>query len=365
MTTSRSRRLGTTIAIVLIAATLAARATEEIIPSERCHGLWFVPISFGDEPERTLVFVLDTGASHTSVDPDSVERLTGRYVKPGKSVRLRGGVAGPLKIKKLKADVHDMDHLARGLGMPFDGILGFPTFKDYLLTLDYHASEIRLGSGSLPAVDGRTIFKDVGTVRPYLAVEVGGSKLPILVDSGSTSGLNLLVSDEVPWEVEPRPVSASIRYSKILLEKTGRLGEDVAYGPLTVKRPVVDVTEQKPRIAGEDLLQRFVWTFDQRARRIRMISDSGDPIESEPFRGSGLAYRPTDDGFEVVHIFPGTPGADGRIHKGDVLVEVDGKPVYDRGCEPILPREKDSTFATFLRDGETFSIELAIEVLVP
>jgi hypothetical protein len=361
------RHLGiaTTIVLVVIAGALAARADEKVIPSERCRGLWLVPVSFGDEPEKTLVFVLDTGATHTSIDPDSYQRLTGRHVKPGKKVRLRDGVAGPLKINKLKADLHDMDHLVRGLGTPFDGILGFPTFKSYLLTLDYHAGEIRIGPGTLPPVDGKTIFKDVGTVRPYLAVEVGGTNLPILVDSGSTSGLNLMESDRVSWEVEPRPVSASIRYSKVLLEKTGRLGEDVEYGPLIVERPIVDVSREKPRIAGEDLMQRFVWTFDQQERRIRMIADSDDPIESEPFRGSGLAFRPAEAGFEVVHIFPDTPGADGRVRKGDVLVEVDGNPVYENGCNPVIPRDRESAVATFLRDGETFSIEVAIEVLVP
>ncbi len=358
-------RLAAATAVAVFVLVSSTNAKDKVIPSERCLGLWLVPVTFDGDPEKTLILVLDTGASHTSIDPDSYRRITGRKTRPGKSVRLRNGEAGPLKINKLKADVHDMDHLVRALGAHFDGILGFPTFKDFLLTLDYHTSEVRVGKGSLPPVDGKTIFKDVGKLRPYLALEIGETRLPVLIDSGSTSGLHLRDTDEVPWAIEPRAVAASVRYNRVLLEKTGRLDVDVAYGPLIIEKPVADATENATRIAGEDILNRFALTFDQRTRRIRMIPDSDEPIRSDPLRGIGVAFSPEEEGLEVIHIFPDTPGAESEIRKGDVLVAIDDTPIYERGCSPAISREADYAVLSMLRDGDPLSIEIEVVDLVP
>ncbi|MDX1390228.1 MAG: PDZ domain-containing protein, partial [Acidobacteriota bacterium] len=166
--------------------------------------------------------------------------------------------------------------------------------------------------------------------------------------------------------IEPRAVSASVRYKRILLEKTGRLDVDVVFGPLILEKPLADATEDATRLAGEDILHRFRLTFDQRTRRIRMIPDSAEPIRSEPLRGIGIAFLPKKAGLEVAHIFPGTPGAASEIRKGDLLVEVDGTPVYERDdCSPAIPREADSVVLSFVRDGESISVEIAVVDLVP
>ena len=81
----RRAAVAAVIAAVALGGVLFARAEDKVIPSETCRGLWLVPVSFGDEPEKTLTLVLDTGASHTSVDPDAYQRVTGRRVRAGKS----------------------------------------------------------------------------------------------------------------------------------------------------------------------------------------------------------------------------------------------------------------------------------------
>ena len=357
--------------IALLAATALGpgslhAAGEVVIPSETCRGLWIVPVSFESDPDSPLRFLLDTGASYTSVDPDAVERLTGRRVREGKWVRLRGGEAGPMRIRKTKAKVHEMDHSARALGTPLDGILGFPTFESLLLTLDYPAEEIRVSKGALPEIDDETVFRDHGKVRPYLALEVGGTRIPVLVDSGFTGGLTLRDSDSLHWATEPRRVSASVRYNGIRIDRAGRLDEDLAYGPLIVERPIVEVIETGTRLSGEDLLRRFVWTFDQRTRRIRMIAPSADPVRFDPVRGSGLALRPIELGFEIVRVFAGSPAEEARLLKGDVIVAIDGTAVYERGCLSIDDdTERDTVVLTVIRDGETTDVTVSQRVLVP
>lgn len=360
---------GTRAAFILIAllayVTAAAALEEAVIPSETCRGLWIVPVSFGDGPDETMRLVLDTGAGRTSVDPDAIERVIGRRVAPGKSVRLAHGVAGPLKIRRIKARVHEMDHLGRALGQPIDGILGFPAFRDLLLTLDYPAGEIRVSRGSLPDPDGRTIFRDVGRTRPHLALEIDGDRLAVLVDSGSTSGLTLREGDALSWAIAPRAVSASVRYEGIRLEKAGRLARDIAFGSLTIETPIVELIEEETRLAGEPILRRFAWTFDQRTRRIRMIPDSSDPILSEPLRGTGLALRPTGAGMEVTHIFPGTPGEAAGVLPGDLIVAVDGTPVHERGCTRMIDPGRDAATLAIIRGAERMDQEVPVGVLVP
>jgi len=354
------------LAVVTLVPT-PLRATEEtVIPSETCRGLWVVPVSYGNDPDQVVRFLLDTGASYTSIDPDAVERLTGRRLRTGKWVRLRDGEAGPMKIRKIKAKVHEMERTSRALGTPLDGILGFPTFESLLLTLDYLAGEIRVSKGSLPEIDDATVFRDVGKVRPYLALEIGGALIPVLVDSGFTGGLTLRESDPLAWASEPRAVSSSVRYSGTRLDTAGRLDENVAYGPLIMDRPIVEIIEKGTRLSGEDLLRRFVWTFDQRARRIRMIAPSGDPIRFDPVRSSGLALRPIDLGFEVYEVFPDTAAEEAQLREGDVIVAIDGTPVYERGCvSKDDDPDEDGVVMSVVRDGERFDVTIVSRVLVP
>jgi len=343
----------------------AAAADEWVVPSETCRGLWIVPVSFGDDPGQTLDFVLDTGAGTTSVDPDSLGWLD-RPVRAGKSTVLRGGKAGPLSIHKIKVQVHEMDHLGRALGRPIDGILGFPTFKSMLLTLDYPAGEVRVSEGSLPEVDGQTVFRDVGKTRPYLALEVGGATIPVLLDSGSADGFTLRESDPLSWESEPRGVSGSVRYSGVRLDTKGRLGEDLVFGPLVAERPIVEIVEDGTRLSGVKIMHRFVWTFDQRKGRIRMIADSDSPIRTGPVWGMGLAFRPVDAGFEVVHVFADAPGADAEIRQGDVVTAIDGTPVYRRGCASLNdPPGDEEILFSIVREGEKIDVRLAPRILVP
>jgi len=374
MMTLRSLPCRAALAIALLLVGLigpgSTHATEEtVVPSETCRGLWVVPVSYGDGPERTLRFLLDTGASYTSVDPDAVERLTGKRVRSGKWARLRDGEAGPMKIRKMKAKIHEMDRTAGALGTPLDGILGFPTFESLLLVLDYPSGEVRVSKGSLPEIDGETVFRDVGKVRPYLALSVGGTTIPVLVDSGYTGSLTFRHSDPLEWAIEPRGVSASVRYNGIRIDKKGRLDGNVAYGPLTLDRPIVEIIEKGTRLSGSEVLRRFVWTFDQRTRRIRMVAASDEPIETGPVRGTGLALKPIDAGFEVVHVFPDSPAAEARLQKGDVVVAINDTPVYERGCvsfdDDDTDGDRDPSVLSILRGGEKIDVPVTRRVLIP
>jgi len=362
---------------VLLVASVATSPTpavaddttqDRVIPSTRCRGLWIVPLTFGkDENDltRTMQLVLDTGASTTSVDPDAIQRVFGKRFKTGKKVTLRDGTAGPLRVKRIKVRVHEMDHLARALGFEIDGIMGFNVFEQLLLTLDYHDEEVRVRRGSLGPVDGREVFEDLGKRRPYIALDFGDRRVPLLIDSGSSGGLDLRAEDVEEWLVKPRPVSAAVRYSNVVVTESGRIGESPRFGPLVLDRPVIDLRDST-RLIGSEALERFELTFDQRSERIRMVPDSNEPIRLPLPRGIGAALSPRAAGFEVIRVFDGLPAQEAGLQVGDLLVAIDGVAVTDRGCERAEDDDdRVSKRLTIRRGDEEFEFTVGIVELLP
>ncbi len=68
----------------------AATSDEQfsVIPALICRGLWIVPVTFDNNPNQTLHLILDAGADFTSVDPDAIERVTGRFLLSKQAAKL-------------------------------------------------------------------------------------------------------------------------------------------------------------------------------------------------------------------------------------------------------------------------------------
>lgn len=357
MTGSLTLRVTLAAALLCLYFPLQAEVT---IPSSYCRGTFIVDVTWNDEVVRLL---LDSGAHSTSIDPDAYQRAFGKRRSAGRRVSLRDGMAGPLRLTKIRAKLHEMDHLSLALGTSIDGILGIDTFRKLLLTLDYPAREVRVGKGSLPPPDDREIFRDIGKTRPFIELSLGEHKVPILVDSGFTGGIDINYGDPVEWEAEPRPVHASVRYSEIVLQDAGRIAGTIEFGPFTLDRPIVRVSDGR-RLLGADVLEHAVVTFDRTHRRVRLTPDKESPLVLEPFRGWGVALRPRRTGMEVIKVFPGTPADDAGIREGDLLTRVDGTPVHERGCRRV---DADGTLndVEFERDGVTITASLESVILVP
>ena len=64
-----------------------------VVPTQVCRGYFFVPITMAERNEvpgdHTLWFLFDTGASSSFVDPDSIERFSGKRVKTGQKANMR------------------------------------------------------------------------------------------------------------------------------------------------------------------------------------------------------------------------------------------------------------------------------------
>jgi hypothetical protein len=366
------RRLALILPLLFLATPVPAAAPtatdlavpDLVLPSETCRGLFIVPVTFGKGGGTTLELLLDTGSTWTFIDPGAIRTMLGRVVRAGR-VSFQNGRIGEYGIGPLRAYIYPMKTLSRAVGRDIDGILGFPVFKDVLLTLDYPAEEIRISSGRLPRPDGREIFRDVGFKRPRLKVDVGGRRVKVLLDSGSTAHFKLKPTDRIKWSVEPRLVGASVLFAGVTLKEAGRSGDPVQFGPLIFEAPVVSLTGDE-RLVGWHVLRHFVLTFDQKKDRIRMLPDDTAPVRMGPLVGPGVATRPRPEGLEIIRVFPGTSAEAAGLREGDLVIAVNGTPVHERGCgDPRGVPAGQRQVWSFLRDGIRAEVEIETETLVP
>lgn len=338
-----------------------------VVPTQVCRGYFFVPITMherDDVPgEHTLWFLLDTGASSSFVDPDSIERFSGKRVKTGKKVNIRDARLGPLKFRTLKARVKNLDHLSMALGKEIDGILSFGSMKNYLLTLDYVRHEIRLEPGRLPEPDGVTVFDARGPdYRPWMDVQFSNGKRRMLVDSGAAL-TDLAVSHLERYETmeEPRQAGATMRLNEVKMRKAARASKNAYLGPHELTTPTLKSTSGTELIGGV-VMQHFTWTFDQSGKRLRMIrTDTETPIVFEPRLEHGIVFKPVSQGLQVAAVIEGSAASRANIQHGDIVTHIGGHPLLQRGC---TVSEERQVLLGLLRDNEFMEVSLMLEEVV-
>lgn len=353
---------------VLLTASAAAQDRIEL-DSYFCRDYFFVGVTLADREgyaeDRTLWFVHDTGASNSFVDPDAIERVSGRNVRNVNRINITGASSGDVSINRMPARVRELDHLANALGRPVDGIMGVRVFDDFLMTLDYAQGGIYLERGELPLTDNNTIFSTRGRDRrPWLRVRLPDGNRRLLIDSGAgRSFINISDLDDVPLMSDPVWVGSAFRLNRIERRMGGRVDGDLAFGDVVFENPLIQNTVQSEIIGGE-LMRHFNWTFDQRNNRVRITRIEGEgpiPVPPDPALGMTFGYDPR--GLEVTGFVAGSLAQEAGLEVGDVLTHFNGEPVTGRSCDTAL-EGAGSIRVTRLRDGESAVVEVPFVVLV-
>ncbi len=80
-------------------------------------------------------------------------------------------------------------------------------------------------------------------------------------------------------------------------------------------------------------------------------------VADETFNGVGVAVMPTEKGAEVVSVIPGTPAADSKLQKGDVIISVNGNSTFCKKMNEVknmLRGEKNKPVdIIFINNGDT------------
>ena len=357
--------------------------TEVVVPARLAGNLLWVEASWeGAGPFR---FLVDTGSSVTLVTPALAQRFPGRVRPSGPNLRLRvrgaeGGAIdlpraslrrlelGGAAFEEVEVLLYDCAPLSAHLGLPVDGVLGFPLFRELLLTLDYPGSRLILRPRTLSAViPGQPVAADAALRTPLVTVGLGERSLLVLVDSGSAAGFSLNPAGISPrYAVPPRDGALLGTLAGERPQRVARLAEPLRLGGQVIPEPVVDLTDELSAVGGA-LLRQFVVTFDPARDRVFFHRPGeGAPVRME-VRSSGLSFTRTPAYWRVAAVIPGSPAAAAGIVPGELVVRVNGEPVgrWDLARFERLLEGSEPITLTFLEGSTEVEARIAAFNLLP
>lgn len=251
------------------------------VPMEIIHGRPYVMVTInGKGPFR---FLVDTGTGgEAMVTPELASQLN--LPRAGEA-RLddptgQGGQQFPKRkldtVRVAGVDFYSIKAIEHSLPISYEGcegMLGFPFFRDFLLTLDYVNGRLILAQGEL-APDGE---KSVVPFRmpdgvPIARLKIGNRDVEAQIDSG---GAGLSLPERLIPQLRLSAQPAAFAYGQTLFTrfqiKVARLANDVHLGDITIDTPWVEINPAFP-IAnfGSCPLEHFIVTFDQENKLVRL-----------------------------------------------------------------------------------------------
>ena len=339
---------------------------------------------------KTYRFMIDTGSSVTLVSPATAAALKQKESRkaPPRTVPVRGAKnlevelpavtlkhlqLGEAHFERVPAGIYDFSDLSAHLGVTIDGVIGFPLFRQTLLTLDYPAGQLEIAPNPVIAPPpvrsphSSTITYNRELATPLIPVQMGNESFFVLIDSGSDGGLALNPAGLHPRFVHgPRVgmIVSSLDGDKRQL--VGRLEQNITVGTQLVQQPVVDLTEQLSSLGGE-LLRYFRITFDQQRHFVTLTRNTDGPVNMPGRRSTGLSFRRFPNYWRLLAVVPETPNSDVPVQAGDLCVRINGELVekwtFDRYAE--LMKTAPKVTYTFLSGAKEEDHEVKIFELVP
>ncbi|NBQ58380.1 MAG: hypothetical protein EBU32_08385 [Opitutaceae bacterium] len=330
-------------------------------------------------------FLIDTGANTTLVTPEFAQRY-GYKPDPATPVALvtiisadgqtlalpattiRRLELGEARFENISARIYDCAALSAHLGVKIDGILGFPLFRETLLTLDYPRDRIVLAPArGNPLIPGAAVPFNNANKTPLISVRLGDQPLVALLDSGSDAALSLNPVGLSPhFTYGPRQGSTVSTLTGDRPQSIGRLAESLNLADYLLPTPIIELSDELSAIGGA-VLQNFSVTFDQERDRVTFYRDSPAPIATEPRRSPGLSFSKTPAYWRVAGVVPGSAAANAAVERGDLITRINGEPVarWDfRRYSRLVAEAREITF-TFLNGTRETEKRLPVFELVP
>ena len=339
---------------------------------------------------RTYRLLIDTGSSATLVSPALAQAL-GRKLKlgPTATVRVRsangGEVAleavtlrslrlGDASFERVPALITNFADLSGHLGLQIDGVVGFPVFRDTLLTLDYPGARFVLTPypaepPPVPADSAQTATIAFNNERnsPLVPLQMGNESFIVLIDSGSDLSLTLNPTGLHPkFASGPRPGPPVASLAGDRHQLVGRLAQNIVLGSHTLEKPIVDLTTELSSLGGE-VLRNFSLTFDQRRNQVTLTRAAAGPVRVDSRRSLGLSFTRSSVYWRVDAIVPDTPASALSVQLGDLVVRLNGEPVGKWDLERFLALVKTAAkvTCTILAGTREYDLEVPVFDLVP
>ena len=360
-----------------------------VLPARIISNFFVVETRWDDG--HTYRFLIDTGSTTTLVTPELARRfgLKQKGNLPPRKVPVRSANGGELELEpvtlrlfklgdasfeRVPALIFDLADLSGHLGLAVDGIVGFPIFRNTLLTMDYPGARLIIAPYPLivppppkptPLVSTIAFNNEQGT--PLIPIQMGNESFIVLIDSGSDGSLSVNPVGLHPrFGFGPRVGTLISSLQGDRRQLTGRLSQPVLIGGHTIDNPIVDLTEQLSSIGGE-FLRNFIVTFDQRRNRVTFARETDGVVAMAPRRSTGLSFARSPAYWRVLTVIPDTPTAQLAVAPGDLCIRINGEPVakwdYDRYAT-LLKDAAQITF-TFLAGAKESDLDVPVFELVP
>ncbi|HEY8996215.1 MAG TPA: aspartyl protease family protein [Lacunisphaera sp.] len=358
------------------------------VPAQIVANFFFVESTQADG--QTYRFMVDTGSSVTYVSSPLANALKRKERRgtPPRTLPVRGANGrtvelpaitlhrfrlGEAHFDDVPAVVYDFSEFSAHVGQKIDGIIGFPLFRDTLLTLDYPAALLEIAPNPVvappPVRQPRTsvIPFNREQATPLIPVQMDNESFFALIDSGSDLGLSLNPAGLHPRFVHgPRVglIVGSLDGNKRQL--VGRLEQNITLGTQLVQQPIVDLTENLSSLGGE-LLRHFRLTFDQQRHTVTLQRGTDGTVEMPGRRSTGLSFRRFPNYWRLLAVVPDTPNSGLPVEPGDLCVRINGELVEHWTLERYTDLVKNASKITytFLSGAKETDHEVSVFELVP
>jgi len=335
------------------------------------------------------VFLLDTGADNSIVNPRLAKEMGLKEIKGAYSILGFGGIDqyqidsfsfGDWEFENIKLIGMDLSLIERYLGFDLLAVIGGDLLDDYALMIDYQDETFYLSKEPL-TVRENAVSMPIW-IRDKLVFAKGrtkadGAEYAFLVDTGATASVYFknrieeFHPDYVTW-----PASLGWQEATFL----GKMNVDLYkmpefhMGNIGIENMVTVVMEAGilglglnlisgdplHGVIGYSFMKHFRVTFDYPRKKIIL-----EPYEYYKERfpymfdsvGFMIAY---ENGAPIVdHIIPGTPAEKAELMVGDKLIEIDGIDVTSMDSlkisELFMDKPGTSVKMLFERDGKRFT----------
>lgn len=240
-------------------------------------------------------------------------RRTGTGAAGSTRARVRLDVGGAVAWDEIAS----MGHASRTNNI--GGVLGTGLFDRFSVAVDYDAKRVRLAEYGGGREDGVPVAVEWPDGGPRLTAALA---LP----GGGTREVRLCVD-----VAEPRPVVLRDGAEMAVLPSLRLASFRLVDVPVFVD---ANVPGGCGGVLGNGVLRRFRVTFERRRQRL-LLAPGG--LFDVPFDhdAAGFALVVNGRAVGVAAVEPGTPAAAAGLRGGDVLVEMDGRPVAGRSLTDV------------------------------
>lgn len=341
------------------------------IPIELVTYMPVLSITTDDGIKRRMI--LDTGADSVLITSGmaaalrATTRPSDRTFRDASGTGSGEGIAAVNALDLGAARFEDFDADEAKLYAGADALLGWPLWRNLLVTIDYPGRVLVLTQGSLPEPDGKNVLRlEFDQDRLMVLATLEGRETWLNLDTGWGVGDVVELTDataaRVEWASPAVPTMATDTAQGRALQKLGRLSGDLVLGRYRFVRPLAGTNGGlSADLVGAVALAKFVVTLDLKNMRVRLDRPTDEPIAPEPVFVAGFDCELRSSPLKVIGVLAGSEAERVGLRVGDLLLTVDSKPALDG----LLAHDGGDFELEVERAGERMNMTVPMTKLVP